>query len=63
MEKLPKRLDRTYLVSMSDLGYNKCEICESLLNRKYNEAMATYHMPGVWLHHPCYMAADAAPKV
>jgi hypothetical protein len=42
IETLPKQLDSTILASMSDLVYNPHEIQETLLNRKYSEAMATY---------------------
>uniref|UniRef100_A0A8C0WET8 non-specific serine/threonine protein kinase n=1 Tax=Castor canadensis TaxID=51338 RepID=A0A8C0WET8_CASCN len=42
VETLPKRLDPAILAAMCDLGYYPGDIYQSLLQRKFDEAMATY---------------------
>jgi hypothetical protein len=39
---LPRHPDTTILAAISAVGYNPCEICESLLDSIFNEAMAIY---------------------
>jgi MAP/microtubule affinity-regulating kinase len=44
VESLPEHLDPAIVVAMCDLGYNPEDICQSLLQRQFDEAMATYLM-------------------
>jgi serine/threonine protein kinase len=44
VERLPKHPDPAIVVAMRDLGYNPDDIRQSLLQRRFDEAMATYLM-------------------
>ncbi|XP_069869392.1 sperm motility kinase-like [Dipodomys merriami] len=41
-EPLPSELDPIIVAVMCDMGYNLAEICKSILDRAFNEAMGTY---------------------
>jgi hypothetical protein len=64
---LPKLPDPTILASMSDLGYNPCEISDSLLGSGWGNGHILYaetaHMAGSLMHHVYYVPAGPATKV
>jgi MAP/microtubule affinity-regulating kinase len=63
VEPLPKHLDPAILVAMCDLGYNLGDVCQSLLQRKFDEAMATYFMMRQQVCQGANLSAHLKPPV